>query len=239
MIPGGANREDLRRIADNIRDALLELEIQRRRLLEAHGPSYSEVQDLGRTIDRLREDLTRIESIVAPTTPSVESLQREEAQLESRLRVVREAEAELERRASARPAKPPEIVVPTPAELRQYYVYYWFVISRDQLNFWAFYYDTRSPTQEEAGDIVERAIKELGYWQLVQDTTIPTDLPLLFREDEGIEWGWETGVQEPPIELEPTQAFLRKLKIRDWLEHPEPQRPKELVVRVERIERRR
>ena len=119
--------------------------------------------------------------------------------------------------------------------LKQYYIYYWHTVSSDQMNYWVWYYDTHPPTQEQANEILEKAIKEIGggYWQMVQDWTTPTEYGILFRDYQGVVWGWETGIEENPQAMDPERARIQKLKIEDWLEHPEPQRPKDVFVRID------
>ena len=68
---------------------------------------------------------------------------------------------------------------------------------------------------------------------MVQDWTSPTDYGILFRDYEGVVWGWETGIEEHPQTLEAEKVRIQKLKIEDWLEHPEPQRPKDVTIRIE------
>ncbi len=122
--------------------------------------------------------------------------------------------------------------------LRQFFVHYWHGISKDQINYWAFFYARRPPTKAEASNIIERAIKRLGggYWELVQDSTFPPNESLLFREDQDIAWGWDSGPQEEPVEIKPGEALARKVKIEDWLEHPEPHRAKEAKFEFKPLE---
>ena len=212
--------EQLRELSTTIHDAILELQVQRRRIVVRSGPTAAEALDLGHSIERLQRQEQLIESILLPAARPPEQPVEEAPTVEEE-----------------------EVEAPTALELRLYYEYYWFGISADQINIWVFWYDTSLPDRPEASAIFERAIKRLGggYWQLVQDSTHPPNEPLLYREGEDIEWGWDSGEQEESVLTPPGNlldlgdALIRKEKIEDWLEHPEPQRPKEIVVRVERI----
>jgi hypothetical protein len=113
-------------------------------------------------------------------------------------------------------------------------LYYWHAISRDQINYWVIYDGLALPTKSEASTVLERAIQKVGrgYWELVEDSTYPPDLPLLDREERGLVWDWDAGHLEQPVVISGGGALVRKLKIEDWLEHPEPQHPKEVTVQL-------
>jgi hypothetical protein len=228
----GLGSEQIVELLATINDAINELQIQRSRILERLGPTAAEVQDLGSSIERLQKQARILEPLLAPPTPSTE-IPAEVVPIESKVEVEEEAQqviatVEDEWLTSTAPSR---------RKVEQYFVYYWIGVSKDQLNFWVFYESTRQPSRQEASIIIERAIQQLGggYWGLVQDFTVPPEKSVLFRDNEELDWGWETGIQELPVELEAGHALVRKLKIEDWLEHPEPQRPKEITVRAERI----
>jgi hypothetical protein len=223
--------EQLRDLLGSIKDATVELQIQRQRVLERLGPTAAEALDLGSSIDRLQRQARILEPLVSPAAEPTESVTSSSQESTS---------------ISATPMAPETHPVDTGWEvdapqvrkqLRQYYIYYWTGISRDQLNIWVFYSDTRPPTRQEASDLLEKAIKRLGggYWQMVQDWTVPPENGVLYREEELIAWGWETGLQKQPEKLQPGEALVRKLKIEDWQENPEPHQPKEIKVPIEEL----
>ena len=117
---------------------------------------------------------------------------------------------------------------------RQYYVHYWHGISSDQINYWVFFEADQPFAKAEASRLIERAIKRFGpgYWSLVRDTTFPPEAPLFFRDGEGVAWGWDSGPQDQAVRLGAGEVLARKEKIEDWLEHPEPHRPKEVRFRL-------
>lgn len=205
-------------LLESIRDAEIELELQRRRTVERAGPTAAESLDLGRTIERLRKQAALLETV------KVEVAKVEEPQ-------------STPARAEPSPVAEEEEWPVDTKPLEQFYVYYWFVISKDQLNFWIYFQDSRLPTKAEASVMVERAIKQLGggYWQMLQDWTVPNNMGVLYRDGEFLDWGWDNGVQAQPVQLRPGEDMVRKLKIEDWLEHPEAQRPKEISVRSQLI----
>jgi hypothetical protein len=122
-------------------------------------------------------------------------------------------------------------------EVRQYYIHYWHGISKDQINYDIFYFGSRLPTKQEASRIIERAIRIVGggYWELVEDATVPPEKGVLFRDNEELIWGWETGIQVQPEKISPDQVLIRKFKIEDWLDHPEPQHPKEKTAPKDKV----
>lgn len=209
---------ELDELSASLADAIAELQIQRRRVMERSGSTNAEALDMGRSIERLRTQANLLDTLVAPA-------EEPPATPES----IWSGRAPRARRRSQEAGS---------AALRQYYVHFWHGISKDQIQYWVFFFGERPPTIEEANHLIERGIKRLGsgYWDLVNDSTFPPEQPLLLREDEGTMWGWDIGEQEERVSIEPGEALARKLKIEDWLEHPEPHTPKEAKFAFHPIE---
>lgn len=217
----------LRDLLSTLEAAATALETQRGNVVEGNVPRTAQAEDIAETIGRLRAQSQLLAPFVAElvelphsTEPSAPAGTKVEHILAPAPGVVDEWEGTESR-----------------VGLRQYYIYYWEGVSRDQLNYWVFLWSDHPPTREEASPALERAIQEMGqgYWALVQDFTVPPDIGLLYRENRGISWDFDVGVQEQPVEIEPGEALIRKLKIEGWIENPEPQRPKEKKVRLSKL----
>jgi len=129
---------------------------------------------------------------------------------------------------------------PTPstsseAGVPQRYLRLWFVIyGYDQAFIDVFFPMTRAPTQREASNILDIALRQLGWWGLYAANTFPVEATPLLREGRGELWDFEEGVQTPAIPLRPRKALARAYRIREVTgKYPHLSEAKEVWINLE------
>jgi len=99
---------------------------------------------------------------------------------------------------------------------RQFFIRYWWVIKGYDVGYVdVFIALDQPPRKEVASKVVDRALLASGWLQLNLEATYPADLTPLYRNDQGLVWDWDSGLQDPVIVGPPGQALVRRYRIRD------------------------